>query len=275
MIKIKTKFSTSVISIFAFLAISMFNIGCKDDTKNVNNDNPIEIPIQTSSQVVVNLGVAGDYVILAGSQVSNIPTSAITGNIGISPASGSFVTGFSLIHVSGAPQATAAQLTGVIHASDFGAPTPTTLTSAKGDLTTAYNNAAGRTSTDIVLLAGNIGGLTLTPGLYKSTGSLEISSENLTFDAKGNANAVFIIQIASSFSVTSGRQVILAGGAKASNIFWQVGTSATFGTTSVMKGIVMADQSISMQTGARIDGRLLARIAAVTLAGNIVTAPAN
>jgi hypothetical protein len=153
-------------------------------------------------------------------------------------------------------------------------PAATMLTTAKGDLTTAYNDAAARIATDIVLLAGNIGGLTLTPGLYKSSGSLEISSGDLTFDAKGDANAVFIIQIASTLNTTSGRRIILSGGAKASNIFWQVGTSATLGTTSVFKGTIMADQSISLNTGATVEGRLVARIGAVTLAGNTIVKPA-
>lgn len=141
---------------------------------------------------------------------------------------------------------------------------------AKLDLTAAYNDAAGRTSTDIVTLSGNIGGLTLTPGLYKSTSTLAISSGDLTFDAKGNANAVFIIQIASSLTTSPGRKVILSGGALASNIFWQVGSSATFGTTSVFKGTVMAMQSITLNTGATLDGHALARIGGVTMAGNTI-----
>ena len=128
-------------------------------------------------------------------------------------------------------------------------------------------------SYNYVTISGNIGGNTLTPGLYKSSGSLEISSGDLTFDAKGDANAVFIIQIASTLTTTSGRQIILSGSAKASNIFWQVGTSATLGTTSVFKGTIMADQSISLNTGAKVDGRLFARIAAVTLKGNTIIKP--
>jgi hypothetical protein len=219
-------------------------------------------------QGTINLpSTTADFVILAGSLISNIPTSAITGDIGLSPAAGSYISGFGLTEV-----------TGTIYEVDATGPSnavtdATRLTTAKGDLTTAYNDAAGRTATDIVLLSGNIGGLTLTPGLYKSSGSLEISSGNLTFDAKGNANAVFIIQIASTLNTTSGRQIILSGSAKASNIFWQVGTSATLGTTSVFKGTIMADQSISLATGATVEGRLLARIAAVTLHGNTIVKP--
>ncbi|MCH8557923.1 MAG: DUF3494 domain-containing protein [Balneolia bacterium] len=149
------------------------------------------------------------------------------------------------------------------------------MTLAKTDLTIAYNNAAGRVSADLVMLSDNIGGLTLTPGLYKSNGSLQISSGDLTFDAKDNPDAVFIIQIATALNTSSGTKVILAGGAQAKNIFWQVGSSATLGTDSVMKGTIMADQSIALKTGASIDGRLLARIAAVTLEGNTIVRPAN
>ena len=263
------------LKIFTVVAIvsSALIAGCKKDkdaptpsgTSNTNVITP-----QSTVQLPVNLGTAANYVLLAGSQISNVPTSSITGNIGLSPAAGSFLTGFSLTMAAGGASATSSQVTGSLFASNYASPTPVSLTTAKGDLTTAYNDAAGRTATDMVLLSGNLGGLTLTPGLYKSSGSLQISSGDLVFDAGGNASAVFIIQIASALTTTSGRNVILIGGAQASNIFWQVGTSATFGTTSVFKGTVMADQSISLQTGASVDGRLLARIAAISLAGNTI-----
>ena len=227
LISLPTSSAGSSLRAVLILGASLFLLiaGCKKDSSTVAPNSVI--PVQTTVQAAVNLRSTSGFAILAGSLISNIPTSGITGNIGLSPAARSSITGFGLTEV-----------TGTIYASNDVSPVgvPAMLTAAKGDLTTAYNDAAGRTATDIVLVAGNIGGLTLTPGLYKSSGSLQISSGDLTFDAKGNADAVFIIQIASTLNTTSGRKVILSGGAKAANIFWQVGTSATLGTTSVFKG---------------------------------------
>jgi hypothetical protein len=206
-----------------------------------------------SNQASVALGGAGAFAVLAGSTVTSTGATALTGDLGVSP--GTAVTGF--------PPGT---LTGTKH---YGNPT-----SAQGmaDLTTAYNDAAGRTQSPVTI-AGNLGGLTLPPGLYKSTSSLSISSGDLTLDAQGDPNAVFIFQMASTLTTTSGRKVILSGGAKSTNIFWQVGSSATLGTTSVFKGTIMANQSITLSTGASLNGRALARIGAVTLAGNAVVMP--
>jgi len=207
----------------------------------------------SAQQASVDLGNAGAFAVLAGSTVTNTGATAVTGDLGVSP--GTAVTGF--------PPGT---VTGTVHAGDA------TAALAITDLTIAYNDAAGR-NVDPVTVAGNLGGSTLTPGLYKSTSSLEISSGDLTLDAQGDPNAVFIFQIASTLTTTSGRAVILAGGAKASNVFWQVGSSATLGTTSAFVGTIMADQSITLDTGATLSGRALARIGAVTLAANTVVRP--
>jgi hypothetical protein len=202
----------------------------------------------------VPLGSAANFVVLAGSTVTNTDATTVTGDLGVSP--GTAVTGFPPGMVNGA-----------MHAGDAAA------AQAQLDLTTAFNDAAGRT-VGAVTVAGNLGGQTLTPGLYKSTSSLEISSGDLTLDAQGSPNAVFIFQMASTLTTTAGRQVILSGGAKAANIFWQVGSSATLGTTSVFKGNILADQSITLTSGATLDGRALARIAGVALAANTITKPA-
>jgi hypothetical protein len=225
------------------------------------------------AQQPVNLRSTAGFAVLAASLVSNIPTSAITGNIGLSPATGGNITGFGPLEV-----------TGTIYTVDASGPAGSVpaasmLTTAKGDLTLAYNDAAGRTPVPAGAFlnpgsgSGNIGGLTLVPGLYKFTSTVEITGSNLTL--AGNSTDVWIFQIASALNVGSGIQVILSGGARASNIFWQVGTSAILGTTSVMKGTIMADQSISMNTGSSLEGRALASIAAVTLASSTVTLPAG
>jgi hypothetical protein len=204
-------------------------------------------------QAALDLGDAAAFVVLAGSTVTSTGLTALTGNLGVSP--GTAVTGF--------PPGT---LTGSLHDGND------TSAAAMTDLTTAYNDAAGRT-VGAVTLAGNLGGLTPPPGLYKSTSALEISSGDLTLDAQGDADAVFIFQIASTLTVMSGRSIILSGGAKSANLFWQVGSSATFETTSTIKGTIMADQSITFNTAASLNGRALARIGAVTLAANSVVIP--
>ena len=202
---------------------------------------------------VVNLDCAANFAILAGSTVTNTgPTAIIGGDLGLSP--GSAVTGFPPGTITG----------GTIRINDAGA------NNAKLCLTTAYNDAAGRTLAPISV-AGNIGGQTLAPGLYKSTSTLAISSGDLTL--AGAANDVWIFQVASSLTTTAGRQIILSGGAQAKNVYWQVGTSATLGTTSAFKGNILADQSITLETGATLNGRALTRIGAVSLDSNTVTLP--
>ena len=207
----------------------------------------------TAAQTPVALGSAATFGVLAGPTVTSSGATTVNGDLGVSPGT----------TVTGAPT-----VNGTLHLGDAIA------AQAQLDLTTAYNDAAGRT-VGAVSVAGNLGGQTLTPGLYKSTSSLEISSGDLTLDAQGDTNAVFIFQMASTLVTTSGRQVILSGGAKAANIFWQVGSSATLGTTSTFKGNILALASITVTTGATVEGRLLAQTAAVTLDSNTITSPSK
>jgi len=192
----------------------------------------------------------GNIQVLAGSTVTNTGSTTVAGDVAVSP--GSAVTGF--------PPGIAS---GTIHTADAAAG------GAQNALTAAYNDAAGRSGG--VGVAGNIGGQTFTSGIYKSTSSLAITSGDVTLDAQGNSDAVFIFQIASTLTTASGSHVILVNGATACNVFWQVGSSATLGTNSAFKGTIMADQSITITTGATLEGRALARIGAVTLDTNVIT----
>jgi hypothetical protein len=217
----------------------------------------------------VVLGTAGTYVILAKSAVSNVPTSAITGNIGLSPAAASFITGFALTLPAGGAASTSAQVTGSVYAADYAVPTPANLTTAVSNMETAYTDAAGRPTPDYTgLAAGNIGGLTLAAGLYKWTTAVTIPT-NVTLT--GNANDTWIFQIAGGLTQSAAARVVLAGGALAQNIVWQVAGVVSVGTTAHLEGRVLAQTSITLQTGATANGRLLAQTA-VTLAGNTVVA---
>ncbi len=246
----KTK---KLVTILAIASVVFIGACKKDDVTPPNNNtsNPTVIPVQTTSHPRIQLAGASNMAVLAGSSITNTGATVITGDLGLSP--GTSVGGF--------PPGI---LNGTLHINDAIA------NQAKLDIVAAYNDGAARTSTDIVTLSGNIGGLTLTPGLYKSTSTLAISSGDVTFDAQGDPNAIFIIQIASAFTTTSGRKVILAGGALPGNIFWIIGSSATIGTTSVVKGTFIAYQSITFGTGAKLNGRALARNGNVTMAGNTI-----
>jgi hypothetical protein len=216
----------------------------------------------------VTLGTAGNYVILAKSAINNNPTSAITGDIGLSPAATSYIAGFSLAEVPG--YATSDQVTGYVYAADMADPTPINLTTAVENMITAYNDAAGRTLPDFIELAsGSIGGLTLSPGLYKWTNTVSVSSDITIY---GNSTDVWIFQIAEDLTTSSATNVVLSGGALSQNIFWQVAGQVTFGTTSHFEGIILSKTGITLQTGASLSGRALAQTA-VVLDGNVVTQP--
>ena len=216
----------------------------------------------------VDLKSAGQFGILAGVGVSNNAGFSEIRNmdVGISPGVRSSVTGF--------PPAIV--VNGAIFASDDSAAVAAMLVQAKQDLTDAYLFAEGATAPAPATVAGDQGGLTLAPGIYKSTSTLLIQSGDLTLDAQGDANAVWIFQIAADFTTVGGAggSVILIGGAQAKNIFWQVGSSATIGDGTIFQGNVLALTSITMNSGATAVGRMLARNGSVVMTNaNIIEKP--
>jgi hypothetical protein len=218
----------------------------------------------------VNLGAAGTYVILAKSGISTVPTSAVTGNLGVSPAAASSITGFSLTMDATNVFATSPQVTGKVYAADYAPPTPANLTAAVGAMETAFTDAAGRAAGVTELGAGNIGGMTLAPGVYKwGTGLLIPTDVTLN----GNASGVWIFQIAQNLTMSNGARVLLAGGARPKNVFWQVAGAVVLGTTAHCEGVILTQTAVTLQTGASINGRLLAQTA-VNIDGSTVVEPA-
>jgi len=197
----------------------------------------------------VFLGSAAPFAVLGASTVTNTGPTIINGDLGV--WSGTAVTGFGPGTVNG-----------TIHAADPVAQ------HAQASLTVAYNDAAGRKTAPIGVNAADLGGQTLAPGLYKSTSTLAITGD---VTLHGDSNAVWIFQIASALNVSTGARVVLSGGATAGNVFWQVGSSATLGVHSSFKGTIMAYASITIDTGATLDGRALAQTGAVTMDTNTVT----
>lgn len=217
----------------------------------------------------VKLGTAGNFVILAKSGVSTTGTTAVVGDIGISPAAASFVTGFSLIADSTNTFSTSSLVTGKIYAANYASPTPATMTTAVHDMETAFVDAAGRTLPDFTELgAGNISGMTLVPGLYKWGTGVLITASGVTIS--GGPNDVWIFQVAENLTVNNSAIITLSGGAQAKNIFWQVSGQTTLGTAADFKGIILSKTLISLNTGAVMKGRALAQTA-VTLNATAIT----
>jgi len=216
--------------------------------------------LSLSLKAQISLGpTVATFGVLAGSTVTNSGPTVVAGNLGVSP--GTAITGFTGI-APGGPGI----VTGTIDSANAVAG------QAESELTAAYNAAAGAAVT--ATKAGDLGGQTLPPGVYMSTSTLGITG-TLTLDAQGNANAQFIFQIASSLTTATGSNVVLINGANAANVFWQIGSSATLGTSSIFAGDILAFSSISLGTGAVLNGRALARNGAVTLLSNPITTPSG
>jgi hypothetical protein len=225
---------------------------------------------ETVARPVVKLGTAGDFVILSKTAISTTGTTKVIGDIGVSPVSQTAITGFDETRDASNEFATSVLVTGKIYASDYATPTPAKMTKAISDMQTAYTDAAGRTLPDFTELgSGNVSGMTLAPGLYKWSNTVLIQSD---VTISGSATDVWIFQIAGDLTMASGVHVTLAGGALAKNIFWQVagGAGVTLGTGSVFNGVVLTDKAINPNTGAKVNGRLLAQTA-VSLNANTVT----
>ncbi len=221
--------------------------------------------------MTVQLGTATPFAVLAGTAVTDVPTSAITGDVGLSPAAGTNYAGL-----------TQAEVTGTIYSTDGTGPAgnvndPALLTTAKNDLTTAYDAAAGQSPTSTFNSGDNqLGGQTLTAGVYAfghaSTANITAASP-LVLNGQGDANAVFVFQASSDLITASNSVVQLENGAQACNVFWQVSSSATLDTSSTFVGTIMALTSATLNSGATVEGRVLARNGAVTLDANTITTP--
>lgn len=225
------------------------------------------------AQSPVDLGSAGSFVILAKSGITTTGTTSITGDIGVSPITYAAITGFALTPVvpdGSNTFSTSSLVTGKVYAADYTEPTPTNLGMAVLDMQAAYTDAAGRTLPDFTELGtGNIGGLTLAPGLYKWSSCVTIPTD---VTLSGGPDDVWIFQIAGTLDISSATSVILSGGAQAKNIFWVVAGAVALGTTSEFNGNILAKTNITMNTGATLNGRALAQTA-VTLIANAITVP--
>lgn len=224
----------------------------------------------SASHSRVDLLTADDFAVLAGSAVTDTGTTAIEGDVGLSPTGGTAITGLTCAEMTGTIYDTNGGYTGGGGGSTACLETNAgVLTTAKNDLTTAYNDAAGRTTT--LQVPTELGGTTLTDGTYDSADGTFGVTGALTLDGEGNPDAVFIFKMASTLITASSSEVVLINGAQACNVYWQVGSSATLGTSTTLVGNVLAEVSITDDGGSTVDGRLLASSGAVTLNNSTVT----
>lgn len=235
----------------------------------------IVIEPQDAIQAPVPLGLTSTFAILASAEITNIPTSVITGDIGLTPDSASNISGFSL-------PASCPEVNGTVYVVDATGPScatiaPEILEDAKADVGIAFLDARAATRGTPQAISGDLHGLTLYPGLYESSTSLEISPGGILYlDALGDDSAVFIIRSETSITTESASEVVLVDGAKADRVYWTAGSSVTLGTDSIMKGTIIAGTSISLLSRANLEGRALnqgSSAAAVTLDACTISLP--
>lgn len=220
------------------------------------------------AQAAVDLGTAANFVVLAKTAISTVPTSIITGDIGLSPAAESFMTGFS--QTQGTGSSTSTQVVGLMKAADMTAPTPAELTLAVSDMEAAYTDAAGRIFPDVLELGtGAIGGEILAPGLYTWAGTVTVASD-VTFN--GSATDVWILQIGGALTVDAAMSVLLTGGALPENIFWQVAGVVSMGADANFEGIILAKTAVTFGANTSMNGRALAQTN-VALNATTITEP--
>jgi len=221
---------------------------------------------------VVNLGGAADFVSLAKAAISTTGTTSITGNIGVSPAAATAMTGFGLIMDTDGTTSHTPIVTGKVYAANYAAPTPAKMTQAVADMETAYTTAQGLTvpAPIVGLYAGDLSGRILAPGLYKWATGVLISNQGVTLS--GGANDTWVFQIAQNLTLQNSAKITLLGGAQAKNIVWVVAGQATLGTNADFSGVLMSKTLVSMESGAKVTGRLLAQTS-VTLISNTLVQP--
>jgi hypothetical protein len=217
----------------------------------------------------VYLGMAAEYAILAKQQIAMLPISTVTGDVGISPAPASDITGFELIMGKTNDYATSLDVVGNIYAADYDQPTPDNLAAAVVDMEIAYSDAASRWPDMTGLGGGDIGGMTLPPGVYNWDADVSISKDLSLF---GCGRDVWIFQIGDDLSVSSKASVELIGGAEARNVFWKVGGDVDIGPEAHFEGVLLSKAAVTLHLGASLNGRLLA-LTSASLEGSTVLAP--
>ena len=252
-----------------FVLFSAFLLTGFANAESVRGVQQRELDVAAAAPGSVLLGTAGGFAILAKTGITNVPGSSVTGNIAVSPIASTAITGFGLVSIDDGKAASSSQVTGIVYAASFIAPTPVGLTTAVSNMETAYVDAASRKTSSAANLnvgGGEIGSLTFTRDDAASTGAVVYTfgtnvliSNDVTIN--GDADDVFIIQTTGDLVVAAGKGVILSGGVQAKNIFWQVAGKVTANAGAHMEGIILVKTHATFLTGTTLNGRVLTQTA--------------